>query len=747
MIRTVLTLLVLTLATPAFAQRTPVTFNGRPAEPEEILIRLRGNDSGVMTRARAAAPFASIEPLSPGLALHLVRAPGNSLASLLQAFSNHPDVLYAEPNYIVKATTVPNDPFFASLWGMTKIDAPTAWDISTGGNSFVVGVVDSGVAYTHPDLAANIWSAPAAFTVTIQGNSVHCPAGSHGFNALVFSCDPLDDYDHGTHTSGTLGATGNNALGVAGVNWATKIMGLKFLNAGGTGPVSAAINAIEFAIQAKLSFAGTATPVNVRVLSNSWGGGGFSQGLLDEINKANSNEMLFVASAGNEASDNDITFSYPANYSTVAPNVIAVAATDFADGLASFSNYGAARVQLGAPGVGITSTVRNGYLSASGTSMATPHVAGAAMLTLAACPSLTTSDLKNAILANVDPVPGLAGKTSTGGRLNVNRTIRSCAVSSTLSATFLGIRGEDRVGQNGVLAPNGIPDWQIHVQGLRGTPARVRITSASGIWEAPFNGVNWVVATQYGTGGTGDFWFEPWGSVGFHVKVFYADGTADETDAVGSIPSGLTASFLGVTGQDRVGQNGALAPNGIPDWQIHVQGLAGTPARVRITSASGIWEAPFNGVNWVVATQYGTGGTGDFWFEPWGSASFHVKVFYNNGTTDEVDVTNPSTPSTLAASFLGITGEDRVGQNGLSGPNGIPDWQIRLLGLRDTPIAVRITSLQGIWAVPFNGANWLVAAEYGAGGTGNLWFEPWGSPGFHVKVWYSDGTTDEVDAL
>ena len=203
LIRTVLTLLVLTLATPAFAQRTPVTFNGRPAAPEEILIRLRGNDSGAMTRARAAAPFASIEPLSPGLALHLVRAPGNSLTSLLQAFSNHPDVLYAEPNYIVKATTVPNDPFFASLWGMTKIDAPTAWDISTGGNSFVVGVVDSGVAYTHPDLAENIWSAPAAFTVTIQGISVHCPAGSHGFNALLFSCDPLDDYDHGTHTSGT----------------------------------------------------------------------------------------------------------------------------------------------------------------------------------------------------------------------------------------------------------------------------------------------------------------------------------------------------------------------------------------------------------------------------------------------------------------------------------------------------------------------------------------------------------------
>ncbi len=123
---------------------------------------------------------------------------------------------------------------------------------------------------------------------------------------------------------------------------------------------------------------------------------------------------------------------------------------------------------------------------------------------------------------------------------------------------------------------------------------------------------------------------------------------------------------------------------------------ASTPARVRITSAAGgIWEAPFNGANWLVATQYGTGGTGDFWFEPWGSAGFHVKVFYDNGTTDEVDVANSSTPSTLAATFLGITGEDRVGQNGLPEQNGIPDWQIRLTGLRDTPIAVRITSPEG----------------------------------------------------
>jgi Protein of unknown function (DUF4038)/Putative collagen-binding domain of a collagenase/Purple acid Phosphatase, N-terminal domain len=322
---------------------------------------------------------------------------------------------------------------------------------------------------------------------------------------------------------------------------------------------------------------------------------------------------------------------------------------------------------------------------------------------------------------------------------------------ATLTAAFLGVTGQDRVGQSGALAPNEIPDWQIHVQGLRSTPTRVRITSAAGgVWEAPFNGANWLVATQYGTDGTGDFWFEPWGTPGFHVKVFYSDGTTDEADANSSPPPpppppALTATFLGVTGQDRVGQNGLLAPNGILDWQIHVQGLRSTPTRVLIASVGGLWEAPFNGTNWLVGTQYGVSGDGDFWFEPWGSPVFHVKVFYSDGTTDEVDATNPLVPSTLTAAFLGVTAQDRVGQNGLLAANGIADWQIHVQGLRATPTRVRITSAAGgVWEVPFSGA-WLVATQYDGGGAGDFWFEPWGTPGFHVKVLYADGTTDEAD--
>src|SRR5262249_38325186 len=176
---------------------------------------------------------------------------------------------------------------------------------------------------------------------------------------------------------------GNNGVGVVGVNWTTSIIGAKFLNASGSGSTADAVNAIDFVIKTKQAFA-SSNAANVRVLSNSWGGGGFSQALLDEVNLANSNDILFVAAAGNNASNNDATPFYPASFN--APNVIAVAATDYTDHLASFSNYGTKSVLLAAPGVGIVSTtIGNTYSNFSGTSMATPHVSGAAALVLSHC--------------------------------------------------------------------------------------------------------------------------------------------------------------------------------------------------------------------------------------------------------------------------------------------------------------------------------------------------------------------------
>ena len=349
--------------------------------------------------------------------------------TLIRDLERRGDILYVEPDYIVHSTAVPNDPSYGQLWAMKNtgqailgstgtagadIGAQSAWDVTTGSSAVVIGVVDTGIDYTHPDLAANVWSNP--------GGVGGCPAGTHGYNAIAKSCDPMDDNFHGTHVSGTIGAIGNNGTGVVGVNWTTSIMSLKFLDSTGSGTTSNAIVAIDFAVRAKMA------GVNVRVLSNSWGGPGLSQSLSNEIAKANANDILFVAAAGNSSSNNDVTPSYPASFNL--PNIIAVAATDNQDNLASFSDYGPTTVHLGAPGVSILSTQPgNLYQYLSGTSMATPHVSGAAALILSKS-TLTTAQLKSLILQSVDPIPSLAGRTVTGGRLNVCRAIPGCVLPS-----------------------------------------------------------------------------------------------------------------------------------------------------------------------------------------------------------------------------------------------------------------------------------------------------------------------------
>jgi subtilisin family serine protease len=400
--------------------------------PAEVLLKLRSSannlDVGVAEQLADADRDEEISRVDNG-SIRLLHSRSKGVDQLIAALSQLPAVAYVEPNYIGTVVATPNDPLYGQLWGLKNtgqvingragtagadISAELAWNVTTGSRCTVVGVVDTGIDYNHQDLAANVWSNDG----TIGG----CAAGTHGYNAITKTCDPLDDYAsiyHGTHVSGTIGAVGNNSVGVVGVNWNTSIMGLKWINQYGYGVTSDAISAIEFAVKAKIA------GVNVRVLSNSWRQlDGFSQALLDEINRANTNDILFVAAAGNNSSNNDITPLYPASYN--APNIVAVAATDNNDNLASFSNYGPTKVHLGAPGVDVLSTkLGNAYQYLSGTSMATPHVSGVAALILSKSPSLTTAQVKSNIVNNVDVKPSLVGRTASGGRLNAAKALGS----------------------------------------------------------------------------------------------------------------------------------------------------------------------------------------------------------------------------------------------------------------------------------------------------------------------------------
>ena len=347
--------------------------------------------------------------------------------------ANNVNIAGFEQDSLRQLEMTPNDPGMSQLYGMTKINATGAWNLTTGSRSVVVGVIDTGIDYTHPDLAANMWRNPGE----IAGNGIDDDRNGfvddiYGYNFVNNNGNPMDDNSHGTHVSGTIAAVGNNSQGVAGVNWNTSLMALKFLDSNGSGYISDAIRAVNYATMMKSRYG-----VNVRVLNNSWGGGGYSASLDSAIQASNNAGILFVAAAGNSGTNNDTTAQYPANYSS--PNVISVAATDQNDQLASFSCYGATTVDLAAPGVSIYSTVPNNrYAVYSGTSMATPHVSGVAALAWAYKPNATVAEIRNALLQGVDHVSSLTGKVATGGRLNAYNTLQLLGVDCACRAR-LGI--------------------------------------------------------------------------------------------------------------------------------------------------------------------------------------------------------------------------------------------------------------------------------------------------------------------
>lgn len=345
------------------------------------------------------------------------------------------EVSYAEPNFIYQHEVTSNDNYFTngSLWGMYGdasnpsnqygSQAAEAWAAGhTGASTVYVGVIDEGAMYNHEDLAGNFGNPKE-----IAGNGIDDDHNGYVDDHYGWDFDKNDnttfdgtDDDHGTHVSGTIGARGGNAKGVAGVNWNVTIISAKFLGRRG-GTTANAVKAVDYLTDLR-----TRDGLNLVATNNSWGGGGYSQALYDAIERANTANILFIAAAGNDGSNIDASASYPAAYTN--DNIISVAAIDKNGGLASFSNYGAKSVDLGAPGVGIYSTLpaksgRNivsSYGSYSGTSMATPHVTGAAALYASTHSGASAAQIKSAILSSVIPTNSLNKKTVTGGRLNVS---------------------------------------------------------------------------------------------------------------------------------------------------------------------------------------------------------------------------------------------------------------------------------------------------------------------------------------
>jgi subtilisin family serine protease/subtilisin-like proprotein convertase family protein len=360
----------------------------------------------------------------------LIATANSDVKAAFKWLSANPHVAYFEPNLNVWSIDAsPNDGRLSELWGMNNtgqtgggtdsdIDAFEAWDLTRGSSSVVVGVIDTGVDYNHPDLAANIWTNPGE----IAGNNLDDDRNGfvddiHGYDFVNNDGDPMDDEGHGTHVSGTIAAVGDNNVGVVGVNWSSAIMGLKFLDAGGSGTTANAIRAVNYATMMREQY-----EINVRVTNNSWGGGGFNQALQDAIAAGGNRGILFVAAAGNDAEDGDLTPHYPAGYDV--PTILTVAATDHRDALARFSNYGAESVDVAAPGDGILSTLPNNtYGVYSGTSMATPHVAGVAALAWALSPDFTVNQVRDAIVSGVDVLAPLDGRLVSGGRLNARGTL------------------------------------------------------------------------------------------------------------------------------------------------------------------------------------------------------------------------------------------------------------------------------------------------------------------------------------
>lgn len=377
---------------------------------------------------------------------HVRLPPGMTVEEGIARYRSLSGVESVQPNFIYRAQATANDPRFNELYGLNKIQAPVAWDTTTGSPSVVVAVIDLGVDYNHEDLSANMWRNPGETGIDSGGQDKATNAvddDGNGYVDDVFGVDtinhdsnPMDDGGHGTHVSGTIGGIGNNGTGVVGVNWNVRIMAIKSHGADGNGTSASVVEAFQYVAMMRRR------GINVRVTNNSWGGApeaaDYDQALNNAIDAAGNTGVLNICAAGNSGRDNDALPFYPASYDS--PSIMSVAASDQNDNRALFSSRGATSVDLAAPGVGILSTLRGSYAFLSGTSMATPHVSGAAALLWAHAPHLTVPQVKATLMDNVDVLPQWTGLTVTGGRLNLARAVQNTPAAHPIDGPDFFVR-------------------------------------------------------------------------------------------------------------------------------------------------------------------------------------------------------------------------------------------------------------------------------------------------------------------